>query len=573
MAEETQQEEEAEKEQESAKLGLTSGKYARSQAEAEEKAKAKAVRKAKQKLDMYQQREQAVVMTLSNLFGGSVEERGKEENENKQEEKGEQMRGGAAASSKQTVRVTRNDMDAGTRVLRIVDTHGCSTQDSTLVLTQDLCHLESKLATNTTTPSLAPKSYPDDAENNIEETKANDEQKQSVYGVIKVFLQNISNCTVLVKCKLISGTLEMHHCSNVVVKIQGPHATVATVQMDLSENILLEFHDAPSGKNKGYVPSTAEPSLHWGQDKDDRIFHAGVKNLTVKLYRDGMLDMETTADYLRDGAVAVGNATPEEMQFVTSVQSKKNDDAEETAWALVTESVVRTGSTTGQQVRAMTERELQIEKEKREKAAKMALAKAEDMIQIKDKDGKPIVTHRSDDDDKDNKETNVDVEEVLSPQIQAIVDECQQNKVRGNEAFTAGEYGQAILLYSLALDKAEELPDAMSASFSSTSSTTTTTTFLFPRDVVYANRAACFLKLGQPEKAEQDASKALQWNPQNIKALFRQGLALHAQQQYERALPYLVQALKLEPSNKQIKQALQFCEVRLEQELRKRHQQ
>ncbi|KAL7573947.1 hypothetical protein ACA910_001958 [Epithemia clementina (nom. ined.)] len=532
LARETEQQEKEEALAGNAKLGLNN-KYARSQAEAEERQKAKQVKAVKKKLDKYQEREEAVVQTLSNLFATTVVATTTTEEETK-------------SSESQTVRITRQDMDAGTRVLRIVDTTGASTQASTLVLTQDLCHLESKMAV---TRNARAKSYPEDAENAVAEEKE-EEKERSIFGVIKVFLQNVSNCTILIKCKLISGTLEMHHCDNVVVKVIGPHATVATVQMDLSNNVLLEFHDAPSGKN-AVTPGRQEPSLYWGQDKDDRIFHAGVRNLTVRLYRDGMLDLETTADYIKDGAQPIGNATAEEMQFVTSVHTNKNDDDDDDdKGRLVTESVVRAGSTTGQQVRAMTQRELEEEQARREKAAQMALAKADEMIQIKDKQGNPIVTKNA----ENNDNSDNTVEEVLSPQVQAIVDECQQNKARGNEAFQAGEYGQAILLYSLVLDKADELSDVA----------------LFPRDVVYSNRAACFLKLGQPEKAVVDATAALQGNPQNLKALFRKGLALHAQQEYEQALPFLVQASKLEPKNQQIQQALRFCEVRLEQEHRKR---
>jgi FK506-binding protein 8 len=62
----------------------------------------------------------------------------------------------------------------------------------------------------------------------------------------------------------------------------------------------------------------------------------------------------------------------------------------------------------------------------------------------------------------------------------------------------------------------------------------------------------------------------LQINPSNVKANFRKGLALHASGQYKEALPVLAAAAKIEPSNKQIQQALKFCEVRLEQEHRKR---
>ena len=495
-------------------LGLD-GKYARSQAQADEHTKALQVQHVKQTLDRYQEREQAIVQTMTHLFTDN-------------------------SPNKQTVRVTRQDMAAGTRVLRITDTQGTSIQDSTVVVTQDLSHLESQMPANST---LTPKSYAGDAENDLPTETA---KTRSIFGLIKIFLHKVSNCTVWIKSKVISGTLELHHCDNVVVKIVGPHATIATVQMDLSRNVTVEFHNAPSGHNTATSPDSSQ-YLYWGHSVDDRIFHAGVSNLTVSVHRDSVVEYQTTADYLADGATAVGNATPEEQQFVTSVHNQ----------ALVTERVVRTGSTTGNQVRAMTERELQAAEVKKQQAADKAIAMAQDMIQLQDKDGNPLVTKTNTNNTTTatNKEEE-EVQEVVSPHVQAIVDECQQNKTRGNEAFGAGEYGQAILLYSLALDKADELGDSSSS--------------LFPRDVVYANRAACFLKLGQPEKAEQDAQQALAMNPDNLKALFRRGLALHAQQQYSQALPYLAQASKQEPNNKQIQQALKFCEVRLEQDYRKR---
>jgi tetratricopeptide (TPR) repeat protein len=170
------------------------------------------------------------------------------------------------------------------------------------------------------------------------------------------------------------------------------------------------------------------------------------------------------------------------------------------------------------------------------------------------------------------------VEEVYGSmtqdEIKEVVDECEQNKTRGNEAFGAGEYGQAILLYSLALDKADELPDAGGADDgpSANSKKKSTSTQLFPRDVLYSNRSACFLKLGQHEKALDDADLALACNPNNVKAGFRKGLALHAMGRYREALPVLAESYRLEPKNKQIQQALQFCEVRLQHEMRKTHE-
>mmetsp|Transcript_22509 Transcript_22509/g.62479 ORF Transcript_22509/g.62479 Transcript_22509/m.62479 type:complete len:635 (+) Transcript_22509:59-1963(+) len=524
-----------------AQLGLD-GKYARSAAEADERQKLKDVQKVKKTLDAYRDREQRVVQSLVGLLGPVVDDDKTETDEGESK---------TTADTNRVVRITRRDMPAGTRVVRLQDTSGQSLDRSTIVLTQDLSHLESKMAAN----AMA-KHYPDDAENDVPQSPQNQTQT-SVFGVIKVFLQNLHHCTVWIKCKIISGTVEIHNCTHLRVKVQGPEATVATVQADLCRNLSLEFHDAPSGTNKPSYPGQVEPNVYWGRDKDDRIFHAGVSNLVVSLYRDGWLETSCTADYLQDGACAVGNATAEEMQFVTSCSM--DDDNNKDDPKLVTESVVRAGQSTGTNVRAMTQREIDAAAELRAKAVRMAEEKAESLIQIKDKDGNAVVQKQ---DVATKKEEEDVIEEVISPDVQEIIDECQQNKARGNEAFGTGEYGQAILLYSLALDKADELPHNDDDNDSNNT--------LFPRDVVYSNRAACFLKLGQHEKAQQDAAQARQINPDNVKALFREGLAWHAMQNYEQARPLLAQAHQREPKNAQIRQALQFCEVRLEQEYRRR---
>jgi tetratricopeptide (TPR) repeat protein len=83
-----------------------------------------------------------------------------------------------------------------------------------------------------------------------------------------------------------------------------------------------------------------------------------------------------------------------------------------------------------------------------------------------------------------------------------------------------GKYFQAILLYSLGLDKANKLPDA--------SDPLPTKKQLFSQDVTLMNHAACFFKLGDEEKAEADLKKASYMNPKKVKAIFRHGLAFHA---------------------------------------------
>lgn len=76
--------------------------------------------------------------------------------------------------------------------------------------------------------------------------------------------------------------------------------------------------------------------------------------------------------------------------------------------------------------------------------------------------------------------------------------------------------------------------------------------------------------MGNPEKAYDDACLCLKNDPTYLKGIFRKGMALHAMGKYEEALPVLAEALKHEPKNKQIKQALSFCEIKMTQEMRKR---
>jgi len=516
LVDEAKENEEKEKEEAAKALGLD-GKYAFSEAEADERQKAEDVAQAKRVLDGYRQRESASMQHFADLF----------------DSKGETKR-----ETPMTVRITRERMGAGKRVVTVCDTDGSSTED-TIVLTQDLSHLESKM----NVPSVAPKSYPDDAENGVRDPPKT--QTRTIFGLIKLFLSNLHNCTVVVKCKIITGTIELSHCSNVVLRIEK-EATVATLQADLSQQITIEFRDAPSGKNTN-LPG--QPHLFWGDDRDDRIFHAGVSAMKVSLVRDGFVETCTTADYTKDGAESVGNATPEEFQFVTSVVNGE----------LLTEKVIRHGGTTGKNARAMTQRELDEEKSRREKAAQMAIEKAESMIKIMTKDGKevPVVKKEVARAPTNEEEIGTSTEKE---EIDHIVAECEQNKTRGNEAFGVGEYAQAVLLYSLALDKADELPDKGAKGKEQ----------LFPRHLVLSNRSAAFLKLGDHSKALTDGAKAQEIDPTYVKGIFRRGLALHAMGKYGEAIQVLAEAQKIEPKNKQIKQALQFAEVRMTQEMRKR---
>ncbi|KAL7444857.1 hypothetical protein ACHAXM_009682 [Skeletonema potamos] len=539
LTKELDEEDEKEKEAAASALGLD-GKHARSQAEAEEKSKAKEMQKAKKRLEAYEKRELGVMETIPSLLGPVDAD-----NTARVEEKHQEIK-----------YVTRDCIGAGKRVLTIADTKG----PGKIVLTQDLSNLESRTATNT---SLKPKSYDDDAENKEEMPDATVHR-----GIVKLNLRNLHQCTVVVKCKIITGTIEISHCEDVTLMVEGDDATAATIQADLCTNLDIQYHDAPSGKN---VPlrvrdtnSGPTTTLFWGEDKNDRIYHAGVSNLRVRTFRDGFVDLDTTSDYLKNGAKAIGNAAAEEVQFVTSVIGDR----------LITERVLKPGDSKEikQGARPMTERELRELEKKKSQIDEALDEKLKGMIQIKDKNG---VAVENDAETKTVEEEEEIIEEVYASatkeEIEAIVSSIENQKAKGNEAFTAGEYAQAILLYTMALDEAAQLPDAPNvAEKIGSSEVSEPLQQLFPRHVVLSNRSACFLKLGHHEKALKDGSDAEILNPTYVKGVFRKGLALHAMGRYREAIDALAKAQKVEPKNKQIKQALQFAEVRLHQEMRKR---
>ena len=106
---------------------------------------------------------------------------------------------------------------------------------------------------------------------------------------------------------------------------------------------------------------------------------------------------------------------------------------------------------------------------------------------------------------------------------------AEEQKARGNECFTSMAYAQAAVYYTEAL----ALDPSLTACLS--------------------NRAACWLKLGTPEKAIQDAKACVAQDPTNTKAYFRMGLGHHAQGEYREAVEALLEAEKCAPSSGQMK--------------------
>ncbi|KAJ3256959.1 Sperm associated antigen 1, partial [Borealophlyctis nickersoniae] len=127
---------------------------------------------------------------------------------------------------------------------------------------------------------------------------------------------------------------------------------------------------------------------------------------------------------------------------------------------------------------------------------------------------------------------SVDDEEV------AFLAEMEKNK--GNEAYKAGEFEDAVLYYTRSLK-------------------------LLERANVYTNRAIAYLKMKHYDKAEDDATAALSLNTPafNFKAYFRRATARSKRGKYLSAIADLDAALKIGPDNRDAKTLRRECENKL----------
>jgi len=116
--------------------------------------------------------------------------------------------------------------------------------------------------------------------------------------------------------------------------------------------------------------------------------------------------------------------------------------------------------------------------------------------------------------------------------------QAEVKRAEGNEAFRASDFLQAAVYYTEAIGYCEDL------------------------HLAWANRAQCFLKTGQPEKALEDATRCTELAPDYAKGWFRKGMALHALERYGKAIPAFCEAEKLDPKNPQIPDAIKMAQLK-----------
>jgi tetratricopeptide (TPR) repeat protein len=522
------------------KEALGHSRHAFSQVEAEEREKLDKAKATKKQLDIHQHREAAGILTLDQTWLD------------------QELTRAATSSTPGTVYVTRDTFVQADNNAAQQEQEGGS-KNTNLAPRRVLClshmkgpatiELSPELSKMECIPEVPLKETESESTETTEATAPKEPVK--VYGLIKLFCMHLSNGIIVRNnnCKVITSYIELSHCSDTTLHItsKGGQNKISTIQVDLCQRIRLEY--------LGHDPS--RDNVVFGGHKEDKIFHAGVSDMTILVARKSVDDanrLETVVDYKRDGAKADGSATAEEYQFITHVVSGK----------LVTERLLRM---TNQKL--VTEQELRNEILLKKKASSSSSSGDDELIY------------------ESNHPQAIDGL-LTKYQVDDLIKSCEQHRKKGNEAFVAGEYAQAILWYTRAIDeseglsgtlvKDEEEEDEKEDNASTPSSDDKKKdnkkeddpNFFKGRSICYANRSACFLKLGHHDKALKDAEICTQLNPTYIKGYFRRGMALHAQKRFEEALPYLVKCLKMEPKNKQIQQAVKFCEIFLEKEHRAR---
>ncbi|XP_073509295.1 protein unc-45 homolog A isoform X1 [Phyllobates terribilis] len=117
----------------------------------------------------------------------------------------------------------------------------------------------------------------------------------------------------------------------------------------------------------------------------------------------------------------------------------------------------------------------------------------------------------------------------------------------GNMYFKSGDFEAALSCYTKALKLSTDKKDAA---------------------VLHRNRSACHLKLEDYAKAEEDASKAIEVDGGDVKALFRRSQALEKLGKLDQAILDLRRCLTLEPKNKVFQDSVRNLGVRTQEKVR-----
>ncbi|OBS60718.1 hypothetical protein A6R68_08184 [Neotoma lepida] len=124
---------------------------------------------------------------------------------------------------------------------------------------------------------------------------------------------------------------------------------------------------------------------------------------------------------------------------------------------------------------------------------------------------------------------------------------AEQLRKEGNELFKCGDYEGALTAYTQALSLGATPQD---------------------QAILHRNRAACHLKLEDYNKAEAEASKAIEKDGGDVKALYRRSQALEKLGRLDQAVLDLKRCVSLEPKNKVFQESLRNIGGQIQEKVR-----
>ncbi|KAL6031055.1 hypothetical protein STEG23_030893 [Scotinomys teguina] len=124
---------------------------------------------------------------------------------------------------------------------------------------------------------------------------------------------------------------------------------------------------------------------------------------------------------------------------------------------------------------------------------------------------------------------------------------AEQLRKEGNELFKCGDYEGALTAYTQALSLGATPQD---------------------QAILHRNRAACHLKLEDYNKAESEASKAIEKDGGDVKALYRRSQALEKMGRLDQAVLDLKRCVSLEPKNKVFQDSLRNIGGQIQEKVR-----
>jgi len=151
---------------------------------------------------------------------------------------------------------------------------------------------------------------------------------------------------------------------------------------------------------------------------------------------------------------------------------------------------------------------------------------------------------------------------IKNEDVERIIEIAENLRQIGNKLFGVSDYSGAVAKYQKAvryIDYARDVSEEQAAKLK------------VAKGPCFANSAACYLKLNQYREAINACDRALAFDQDNVKVLYRKGQAQYNVKEYEDSLVTLREAQKLDKDNKEIKNFIE--KVKKQHEAQKKRQQ